>query len=306
MELYLGVDIGGTKIAEAIVQRDGVVRKSRSCPTPVREGSSGILYAAIQLAKQLVSHEEEDIVAVGVGSGGQIDCDAGVVVSATDLLPGWTGTPLKKAFTNSLNRPVFVDNDVNALACGEALFGVAGGLDTVLFLAIGTGIGGALLLNGSLYHGAHWSGAEFGHILLSMDPGARRDSGGARGTFEAYASGLGLAATFDQLSPGRKPKATGEEIAAEALTHPEGPAAAAITLTGEYLGYGLATLANALDPSLIVIGGGMSVLGERLLTPARRILTEHALPGPGKAKLVTTTLGSHSSAIGAAALAMQG
>lgn len=305
MSNYIGIDIGGTKIAAALVQEDGVVRRIESCRTPAKEGAAAVLYATIRLAHQLIDDSEESIAGIGVGSGGQIDSQAGVVVFASELLPGWTGTPLRKALSDALGLPIYVDNDVNALAAGEARFGVARGHDTVLFLALGTGVGGALLINGHIHHGEHWTGAEFGHILLSMDPKARRDAGGSVGTLEAYASGHGLVATYKELAPDARRRMTGEEIANDALNHPEGPAAAAIALTGEYLGYGLVSLANAIDPSLIVIGGGMSALGDRLLNPARRIFTSRALPGPAKARITVASLGPQASVIGAAALAME-
>jgi len=301
---YIGIDIGGTKIAAALVQEDGTVRRVETCRTPAKDGAAAVLYATIRLAHQLIDDTSEPIAGIGVGSGGQIDSRTGVVVFASELLPGWTGTPLRKALTDALGLPVYVDNDVNALAAGEARFGVARGHDTVLFLALGTGVGGALLINGRIHHGEHWTGAEFGHILLSIDPKARRDAGGSVGTLEAYVSGHGLVATYKELAPDARRRMSGEEIANDALNHPEGPAAAAIALTGEYLGYGLVTLANAIDPSLIVIGGGMSALGDRLLNPARRIFASRALPGPAKAAIRTTSLGPQASVIGAAALAM--
>jgi glucokinase len=304
LPLYLGIDIGGTKIAAALVQDDGVVCRHETIRTPARDGASAILHAVVHLARNLIDPCEEPIAAVGVGSGGQIDASTGTVLSASGLLPGWTGMKLGKTLTEALKLPVFVDNDVNALAAGEARFGVARGERIVLFIALGTGVGGALLIDGQLHHGAHWSGAEFGHILLSIDPKARRDAGGAVGTLEAYASGHGLTTTYQELTPKSKTQLSGEEIATEALSMPEGPAAAAVALTGEYLGYGLVTLANALDPSLIVVGGGMAALGERLLGPARRILKERALPGPAKTKIVTASLGAQAAAIGAASLAM--
>ncbi len=304
MPNYIGIDIGGSKIAAALVQENGAVRRIETCRTPAMDGAAAILYSTIRLAHQLIEDSDEPITGIGVGSGGQIDAQSGVVVFASDLLPGWTGTPLRKSLTDALGLPVTVDNDVNALAAGEARFGVARGHQTVLFLALGTGVGGALLVNGHIHHGDHWTGAEFGHILLSIDHNARRDAGGSVGTLEAYASGHGLVETYKELAPDARRRISGEEIANDALNHPEGPAAAAIALTGEYLGYGLVTLANALDPSLIVIGGGMSALGDRLLNPARRIFASRALPGPAKASITVASLGPQASVIGAAALAM--
>lgn len=302
---YIGIDIGGTKIAVGLVRDDGFVRHVETCRTPVKQGAAAILDASIQMARHLIDGSAQPVAGVGVGSGGQIDSREGVVIHASELLPGWSGTPLRKALTDALGLPVYVDNDVNALAVGEARFGAARGYETVLFLALGTGVGGALLIDGHIHHGAHWSGAEFGSILLSIDQDARRDSAGSIGTLEAYASGQGLEATYKELAPEAPDDVTGEEIANDALVHPEGPAAAAITRTGEYLGYGLVSLANAIDPSLIIIGGGLAALGDRLLEPARRIFAARALPGPAEAVITIASLGRASSVIGAAALAME-
>ncbi|MBV9851574.1 MAG: ROK family protein, partial [Armatimonadetes bacterium] len=182
--MYLGIDIGGTKIAGAVVTEAGVVVRRGARPTPAREGGARVLETALGLARELATPE---VAGIGVGTGGQVDSARGVIASATDLLPGWAGMPVKAAFEDALGLPTAVDNDVNALAMGEARFGAARGKSTVVFLTLGTGVGGALLLNGSLHHGAHWTGGEFGHILLTMDANARRDAGGHVGTLEAYA-----------------------------------------------------------------------------------------------------------------------
>ena len=292
MSVYLGIDIGGTKIAAGLVTAEGQVLRRSRCPTPLT-GGTAVLDAALALAQE---YKHEPIAGVGVGTGGQVNADTGVIVSATDLLPGWAGTDVKAAFEAAFNVPCFVDNDVNALAVGEGRFGAGRNLSTVAYLALGTGVGGALLLQGRLHHGAHWAGAEFGHLFLTLTDGPRR-------TLENFASGSGLVQTYRELS-GFSGEITGETIAAEAGRDPESLSAQAVTRTGEYLGYGLVSLANILDPDLIVIGGGLSALGDLLLEPARRVLARHALPGPARCPVVPAALGSDASLIGAAALAM--
>lgn len=303
MPLYLGIDIGGTKIAAGLVTNDGQVLRRAQVLTPAQEGGPRVLQAALDLARSL-SSPGESIVGIGIGTGGQVDARRGVIVSATDLLPGWAGTDLKAAFEAEFSIPCQVDNDVNALAMGEGRFGAGRGLSTVVYLALGTGVGGALLLHGRLHHGAHWSGGEFGHLLLSIDPNSRRDAGGHRGTLEAYASGPGLVQTWRELSGSADADLTGHALADEAGRDPDGLAAQAIARTGESLGYGLVSLANCLDPDLIVIGGGLASLGDALLAPARRILQQQALLGPAQCPVVPAQLGPDASIIGAAALAM--
>ena len=293
MKVYLGIDIGGTKIAAGLVTERGEVLRQIRCSTPL-SGGSAILDAALALAGE---YANEPVAAVGVGTGGQVNADSGVIVSATNLLPGWAGTDAKAAFEAAFSIPCFVGNDVNALAVGESRFGTGQNLATVVYLALGTGVGGALLLNGCLHHGAHWAGAEFGHLLLVMDENAPRRS------LEDFASGPGLVQTYRDLG-GLGDKTTGEAIAEEARRDPNSLSAQAVTCTGEYLGFGLVSLANILDPDLIVIGGGLSALGGLLLDPARRILARYALPGPAQCPVVLAALGPDASLVGSAALAM--
>jgi glucokinase len=295
MSLYLGIDIGGTKIAGAVVTEGGEVVRSLVGPTPAQEGGAAVLRAAITLACELHSSE---VVGVGVGAGGQIDAARGVVVGATDILPGWAGTPVRAALEEALGLPVSVDNDVHALAVGEGRFGAARGRASVVFLALGTGVGGALLLEGHIYHGAHWAGAEFGHILLTTDENARRDTGGHVGTLEAYASGPGLLRTWREITGDWDSEWTARAI----LDKPGG--SEAITRTGEYLGYGLVSLVHALDPEVVVIGGGLAALGDALLDPARDVLRRRALSNVALCPVVAAQLGPDASVIGAAALAM--
>jgi glucokinase len=303
MTHYLGIDIGGTKIAAGLVDAHGKVAARLQCLTPT-SGGRAILEAAAQLCRELVGSTGHKALAAGVGAGGQIDSTRGVVVSATDVIPGWSGTQIRSILAERIEMPVFADNDVNALAAGEQRFGCAAGCSTVIFLALGTGVGGALLCGERLHHGAHWTGGEFGHILIDISPNARKDMGGAAGTLEAYVSGPGLLQTWREITSETDPHFTAHDVAADAEQDPGGAGALAIRKTGEYLGYGLVSLANALDPDLIVIGGGLAALGDALLEPERAVLRSRALPGPATCAVVPALLGEDASVIGAASLAM--
>ena len=296
MSLRLGIDIGGTKIAGGLVTSDGRIVLSGRRPTPLT-GGAAILACVQELAREMHAAAPEPVVGIGIGTGGQVDTVNGVIVAASDLLPGWAGTAVKEAFEAAFGLPCAVDNDVNALAVGEATFGAGRGLATVIYLALGTGVGGALLLKGRVHHGLTWTGGEFGHLLLTTDEAAPRK------TLEDFAGGAGLVQTYRDLT-GHSGVLTGEAVAAEARRDPSGAAAQAITRTGERLGFGLASLANALDPDLIVIGGGLSALGDALLDPARRILHTYGLPGPSQCPVVLAALGADAAVIGAACLAM--
>jgi glucokinase len=299
---YLGIDIGGTKIAAGVVDNTGAVTGVFTQPTDAARGRDHVLSVALALAEERL-RVRPAIAAIGVGSGGQIDSERGVVVSATEILPGWTGTDLRAVFQDRFSRPVSVDNDVNALAVGEHRFGAAKGASCALFLALGTGVGGAILIDGRIHHGAHWTGGELGHLIIDTREVARRDPGGARGTLEAYCSGGGLVATWCELG-GVNETLTGRDIARLAVENRDPRALHAIQQTGEYLGWGLVSLANIFDPDIIVIGGGMASLGDILLDPAREILRTNALPGPASCPVAVASLGEHAAVIGAASLAM--
>lgn len=309
-DIYLGVDIGGTKTAAGLVTEAGAVVAQAVCPTPAASGGQAVLTQAIALAKSLLTDNGGGhlIAGIGIGAGGQIDANTGVALFATNVLPDWAGVRIKDGFADAFAAVdpsrIAVDNDVNALAMGELRFGRAKGLATVVFLALGTGVGGALLIDGRLHHGARFSGAEFGHIIINCTPLARMDTGGHRGTLEAYASGPGLLQTYFEITDHVDDAIKGRDVAADAVNDTGGPGALAVSKTGEYLGWGLVSLANALDPDIIVIGGGLASLGDLLLTPARRILREHALSGPADCPVITATLGVDASIIGAASLSM--
>jgi len=297
MSIFLGIDIGGTKIAEGLVTDAGNVLRSLRRSTPLT-GGGDILDAALSAARELMAQADQPIVAIGIGTGGQVDCDRGVILAASELLPGWAGMPVKAVFEEALGLPTFVDNDVNALAIGESRFGAGCGLVTVLYVALGTGVGGAIVLNGQLHHGAHWSGGEIGGLLLSL-----RDYGGSV-TLEDFCSGAGLVQEWRYLSGDYGRGITGEEIGREAALDPASFAAKAVKRTGESLGWGLASLANVLDPDLIVVGGGLVSLGDMLLNPARQMLRGRGLPGPAQCRIVPAALGPEASVIGAASLGM--
>ncbi len=301
MTFYIGIDIGGTKIAGGLVTHEGHVVHRTERPTPPM-GGQAILDTAIAVAREVMTGET--IEGVGIGTGGQIDADRGIVISATEVLPKWAGMNVKAGFEKALGVPSAVENDVNALAVGEARFGAACRLATVVFLALGTGVGGALLLNGHLHHGAHWVGGEFGHILLNIEPDARRDASGHIGCLEAYCSGPGLAQTWREMAGSADETVTGHMVGDWARQDPNGIAAQAVRKTGEYLGCGLTSLANALDPDRFVIGGGLASLGDTLLNPARQILVSRAITGLATGPVVTATLGADASIIGAASLIM--
>jgi glucokinase len=304
--ILLGIDIGGTKIAAGLVDAaTGKVLLSQRIPTRAYEGGEAVLERAIEMARTLMG---EGVVkniplpaAIGVGAGGQIEPSTGVVLTATDILPGWAGTPLLMVIEEAFGLPVAVDNDVNALGAGESRFGAGQDCSNVIFLALGTGVGGAIIANGQLYHGSRGAGGELGHLILHPD-GPACGSDGERGTLEYYTSGAALVRYYGEA--GGDVALDGVAVGAEAREDPEGPAAHAVRRVGESLGLGIASLANLFDPDKFIIGGGMADLGDLLLAPARAVLAERALPLVRYTPVVRAALGSDASIVGAATLAL--
>jgi fructokinase len=237
----LAIDIGGTKIATAVVGGDGALVCRMVTRTPVGQGAEAILSAAIALARQTYAEAWSsglDVVAAGVGSAGHVDHRRGVITYASATLPGWSGLPLAERLEFSLGLPVVADNDVNAMAFGEHLLGAGRSFSDVLYLTVGTGIGGALLVDGKVVNGA--AHAELGHVRL------RRAAGDAAPSTCPYhpdcAEGLASGPAVQRRFGHTLSEATPDERA----------------LIGNYLGQLAAALVLVLSPQRIVIGGGVA------------------------------------------------
>ncbi|WP_433221930.1 ROK family protein [Dactylosporangium sp. CS-047395] len=268
---FAGLDIGGTKIAAGLVSADGRLLRSDRVPTP-RTGADTVLAAAADLATRVMAGET--VAGVGVGAPGVIDRVAGTVLSATDVLPGWAGAPVRPALERRLGRPVTVDNDVRAMALGEVRAGAARGHADVLFVSVGTGIGGALAHHGRLRRGPHGTAGEVGHLLAGQT-GPIACGCGRTDHVEAVASGPAIAAGGP-----------------DAL-----PRAAAV------LGRALAGLVTALDVDAVVIGGGVAQAGAAFLTPLERALRAEVLPPLRAIPILGAALGADAPIVGAALLA---
>lgn len=187
VECALGIDIGGTKIAAGIIDLHGRVLMSEARPTQPEAGRTAVIERVLEMAHRLVSHAQQPL-AVGIGTAGQVDPTSGVILDATQRLPpDWIGTSLSEPVQQVLGLPVAVVNDVHAMALGESHFGAAYGAQNALCIAVGTGVGGALILEGQLYTGANGAAGLFGHTLFRHR--GRRCSCGRLGHLEAYVSG---------------------------------------------------------------------------------------------------------------------
>jgi len=159
----LAIDIGGTKIAAALVNRQGAVIHRHILATRADLGAPAILQTTREAGREMLNTANRynlQVIAIGIGTGGQVDVDRGRIAYASDTLPGWSGLPLANEIESSLKLPTFVDNDVNAVALGEHHFGAGRGYQAALYVAIGTGVGGALVQGGKIWRGATWSAAK--------------------------------------------------------------------------------------------------------------------------------------------------
>jgi glucokinase len=297
----IGVDIGGSKVLAGTVAATGAVGG--------RVRLEGTIVAAVE---QLA--EGAPPAGVGVGAAGFVDAPGETVLFAPHL--SWRNEPLRDALAKRLGVPVLLDNDANTTAWAEHRFGAARAADNVLCLTLGTGIGGALIVNGGLFRGGHGLAGEFGHMTVVRD--GRRCECGNRGCWEQYASGNVLVREARELVQSRSPAAHQLRELVEddpgRLTGPTVTAAAAggdlaavelFTEIGSWLGTGLAGLVAAFDPELIVVGGGLSDAGDLLLDPARETLAR-SLTGRGfrpVPAVVAAELGPDAGFIGAADLA---
>ncbi len=314
MPLAIGVDIGGTKVAGGVVDDQGRVLDTARRPTP---GSDVARTQAVivEVVRELAARHQ--VSAVGIGAAGWIANDRATVLFSPHL--AWRDEPLRDALAGAIGVPVLVENDANAAAWAEYRFGAARGAAVAVMVTLGTGIGGGLVLDGTLYRGAYGVGCEYGH--MSVVPDGRRCACGNRGCWEMYASGTALARDARELaaiSPvgahrlmelaGGEPDRLTGPLVTEAAREGDPAAVEIYTAMGRWLGRGLADLAAVLDPTVFVIGGGVSEAGDLLLAPARQAYGE-TLTGRGyrpAAGIRLAELGPQAGLVGAADLARRG
>jgi glucokinase len=309
--LTIGVDIGGTKVAAGVVDECGTVVATTHRGTPA-DDVARIEDAIAAAVGELTS--KYDVRAVGVGAAGFIDAQRSTVMFAPNL--AWRDEPLRASLQRRLGLPVVVENDANAAAWAEVRFGAGRGADHVVILTVGTGIGGGIVVNGQLLRGQFGAAAEIGHVIVVPD--GRRCGCGQRGCWEQYASGRALVREAQELarvSPemvghllglacGRPDDITGKMVT-QAAAAGDVAALRCFEVIGRWLGRGLAGLAAILDPSLFVLGGGVSAAGEVLRAPALASFREFLTGGGHRpvAELRIAELGPAAGLVGAADLA---
>jgi glucokinase len=293
----IGVDVGGTKVLAAVVGRDGSVGARTERPTVV-DSQEAFLAQLDELVEELRDGEPE-VAALGFGIPSRIDQRRGRAVASVNV--PLANVDFRDRMRERHGLPVGIDNDANAAAIAEWHAGAAKGRRDVVMLTLGTGVGGGLILDGAPYRGATGSGAELGHIVVELD--GRPCRCGGKGHLESYGTGLAAA----ELARERiGPDSDAHDLIRRARAG-EAEALAILAEVGRYLGAALATFVNALEPELVVLGGGFGeAAGEFLLPSAREVLARDGLePGRDTLELVEAQLGTDAGVIGAGMIAFE-
>ncbi len=305
-ETIVGLDIGGTKFAVIEGTWAGEILSRVQQPTETERGFESTfarLCSYVEAALNAAHREGRAATALSISIGGPLDIERGIIYSPPNL-PGWDAVPLKALLQQRFSLPVYVEHDGNAGALAEWRFGAGRGVRNLIFLTMGTGLGGGIILNGRIYRGSSDLAGEVGHMRIAPDgPPAY----GKRGSWEGYCAGPAFAVLAAEMFPARwGPGVTTPEIVQLALSG-DVQALAVVEQVAGYLGQGLGILADILNPEMIVIGSMAVRLGEILLAPARRAMKAESLPGTYAAcRVVPAALGDRIGDIAALCAAIEG
>ncbi len=311
MEIYAGVDLGGTNIEVALTDGTGKVMTHRTHPTEADLGSARVIDNIIGTVKEISGGRE--IKAVGLCSPGIIDVKKGVCIFAGNL--NFRNVELKRPLENALSIPVFVENDVNAAALGEWRFGAGRGTDNFILVMLGTGVGAGVIADGRLIHGRSNATAEIGHTIVEKD-GLFCNCGG-RGCLEMYSSATGIVRMMKQyLMKGNYSSVTADiqgdwdrltaAMIAQKAAAGDKLSQQVIREAAEYLGVALVNYVNTFNPEMVAIGGGVAKAGDILTQPVKEFISSRAMEVQANdVSVVLSSLGEDAGTIGAAAVAIE-
>lgn len=313
MDKYcIGIDLGGTNIKAAVFSSGYEKLAESRMATEAHLGSEEVLKRILQVITGLMHGEHikgSRLHCIGIGVPGLMDMENGISKFSPNM-PLWNDVPVKRWFEERLRVPVFIDNDVRVNLYGEWYFGAGKGKRNVVLLTLGTGLGAGIVMDGRVLYGATASAGEVGH--MNMYRNGRPCRCGSSGCLGRYVSALGMLKTFkDKLDAGEKSIITKwvnddcGQISAKMISdaYDEGDETAISTMheTGEILGYGLVNIINLYNPDVVILGGGMSKAGERLLNTARKVVSTRALEiSQNACSIVTALLGDSAGMLGAA------
>ncbi|UCD95033.1 MAG: ROK family protein [Candidatus Zixiibacteriota bacterium] len=315
LNYYAGLDIGGTSIKYGLVDSTGRIINRNQKPTMIEKGAKPLLHLVTNIAENLLFQAAEEDLPVkwlGVGSPGTVDNVTGVVKGRCPNIPGWVGTELGSHLTSHLNTPVYVDNDANAMALAELRFGAARRFESALCITVGTGIGGGIIIDRTIWRGSSFSAGEIGHIVIKTD-GAKCRCGNT-GCLEAYCSSEAilrrtrkrmdngvteimsdvLAGNLDNLNIKKLFVAAkkGDETALEVLEE-----------TATIMGAGLSGVINLLNPEALILGGGIIEGGAGFIETVGAEIRRRAYPSATEnLRILKAELGNDAGFIGAGLL----
>jgi len=317
-QFIIGVDLGGTKISAGALSEDGThTTGMRSVATQPELGAEGVVDRIVGVIEGVIldtinqtGATRKDFLGIGIGAPGPLDREKGLVVVAPNL--GWRDFPLRDRITSRLGLPATLDNDANCATVGEWWLGAARGGRNVVGITIGTGIGGGIIIDGELYHGSSDVAGEIGHTTIDVN--GRLCKCGNYGCLEAYASGPAIAtrarealvredtaSLLPSLVDGQLEKITAE-IVYTAAKKGDGLANEIVRDTARYLGAGVATLLNVINPDVVVIAGGVTAAGDALFGPLRTEVRRRAFkPAVEATRIVPAELPGTAGVVGAVA-----
>jgi glucokinase len=312
--LSVGIDIGGTKIAGALIDDAGIIVDEIRVPSPINDPSDMVEAIASVISQLTASHS---VSGVGVAAAGFLSADREIMFHSPNIA-AWRNEPLKARIQEKTSYPVLLENDANAAGWAEFRFGAGKDVQSMIMLTIGTGVGGAVISEGRLLKGGFGIGGELGHVVSV--PGGRDCGCGLKGCIETYASGTALLQAARSLAESNDPlgirlrdlrsehgELSGEQVY-EAIIEDDPGALGLISELAEHLGKAVGSIfVPVLDPELVVVGGGVSAVGERLLEPMRGAYSK-SLPAKGyrpELKIVKAQFLNQAGLIGAADLARQ-
>lgn len=311
----IAIDLGGTKIACGIISDSCQVLARECYPTLADEGVDSVIARIISAVEQTILPRGitlSQLCGISIAAAGAIDAPGGVIALSPNL-PGWRDIPLRDIIRERLGIKTWLVNDTNAAALAEHQLGAGQGIKNLIYLTVGTGIGGAVILGGRLYTGASGSAGEIGHMTIEAN-GLRCKCGNI-GCLETLASGTAVAreairrvsrgegSSLTEIVAGKIGSITAEHVAMAAR---DGDCLArdVINKVATYLGVGLVNLVNIFNPEMIIIGGGLAKMGDLLLSPARQVVREKAFAVSAAAVcIVPTQLGDDAGILGAAIFA---
>jgi glucokinase len=314
VRFVLGIDIGGTNLVVGSVAEDGsAVLATASEPTHAEAGATDVLDRLVGLAERAIAATRReapgaDILGVGVGAPGPLDTKRGVVLLTPNL--GWVNLPLRQIIHDRLGLPAALDNDANCAVLGEWWVGAARGARHAIGITIGTGIGGGLILDGKLYHGASDVAGEIGHTTIDTE--GRRCKCGNYGCLEAYASGPNIALrAVEEIEAGavsRLPSLVGGDLRKitaqtvyQAAKDGDHLALEVVNDTAKFLGVGIGNLLNVFNPEVVVVCGGVTLAGDHLFVPLQREVARRAFkPAVAACRIVPGELAGTAGIYGAA------